>query len=116
MAATRTTLSALVPLADLKRHLGITWDQDDAHVSSILEGNLGRLNGLVGVDVLAYDDANAHAPLRLQQTRTCLLHMTWLDWLGAYPRRSVNAPDVASQAIRDLRASLAREKEMQPNA
>ena len=116
MAATRTTLVALVPLADVKTHLGITWDQDDAYVSSILEGNLGRLNGLVETDVLAYDDANTHAPLRLQQTRTCLLHMTWLDWLGAYPRRSENAPDVASQAVRDLKASLVREKEVQPNA
>ena len=109
MAATRTTLSALVPLADLKRHLEITWSDDDTAIQSVLEGNLGRLNGLVGTDVLAYDDANTHAPLRLQQTRTCLLHMTWLDWIGVRPHRSVNAPDIATLAIRDLKASLERE-------
>lgn len=110
MAATRTTLAALVPLADLKTHLGVTWDQDDVYLHSLLEGNLGRLNALTGVDVLAYDDANTHAPLRLQQTRTALLHMCWMDWLGAAPRRSQNAPDIATQSIQDLITSLARER------
>ena len=107
MTVRRRPLDTLLPLADLKTFLGVSWSNDDDFLSALLQGEFSRVQALVDHDILAYDDQDPFAEMRLQQVRNTLQLAVLVTWYGSRVSRSAGAPDVATQAIRDLRAAYA---------